>query len=1066
MGSKNIARQLLCSFNGNNLQGRIMLIQQVVDNGVVEKKKISLGDIPIMVQSKHCHLANLTPTQVVAANEDCTEVGGYFILNGLEKLLRQLQVPKKNYAFGITRGTFHMRKKNFTNYAVSMKCVREDLYAKTIYLHYSYDGNIYVNVMIKKAEYLIPAVIVLKALEEISDRQLYNILVRGFEDDSFVSERVEVLLNESHKRSVYSKQQCLSYLGLLLKGIIQANNPNYTHAQVGEIFLKEYIMVHCDTNQEKINVLAGMIQKLYSLVSGKVEPDNLDALVNHDILLPGHFYMMFFREKLEEVFQGIKSKVYKDVTSGKEVAKIREINYIERAIDSMASIGKKIEYLIATGNLKSQTGLDLMQMNGYSFIAEKLNNMRFVSHLRSIHRGAYFTEMKTTTVRKLLPENWGFLCPVHTPDGGLCGLLNHLSYGCRIQCAPFKDYNKSALVDLCVELGMFSTGGNLATIFPTSVIEVVHNSIVLGYITQEKAAEFCAGLRKIKVLQTHPTALSPFTSIAYIPPSSFNKSLQYRGIYLYSTEGRPLRQVLNLQLNQKEWIDPLEQSYMSIACTIEDIRKDTTHQELHPDLVLSELASQIPFLEHNQSPRNMYQCQMAKQTMGTSYHNHPYRVDNKIYKITNPQLPLVRCDKFEDIGFNEYPSGTNAVVAVISYTGYDIEDAMIINKSSYERGFGHGCVYKTHTIQVNPEGSTEKQKRSSRFRMLYSEQQNLKAQKLKVEDIVEKDGIAPIGTQLGKGKVEMITYDTNKNELKKNYFKDTEKAYLEQVTLVAREGNSSSVDVSLKCRYVRNPIIGDKFSSRHGQKGVLSVLWPQIDMPFSESGITPDIIINPNAFPSRMTIGMLIESMVGKVSAMDGRIARVRAFENYKNDNVVDYFGKELKNHGFNYFGNEVLYSGIFGTPFKVDIFIGVVYYQRLRHMVSDKFQARSTGPSDALTRQPVKGRKRGGGIRLGEMERDALIAHGVSYCLHDRLMNCSDYSEGYVCEKCGSLLSAYATIATPEQRTADISHLKEKAKCTMHPESKCSKVAVPYVLRYLTNELAAMNIKLSFTLC
>lgn len=887
----------------------------------------------MMVQSKHCHLSSLEPTNLVAMNEDCTEVGGYFILNGLEKLLRMLQVPKKNYPFGITRQTFHMRNKNFTNNAVSMKCVREDLFAKTIYLHYCYDGNIFVNVMIRKAEYLIPVVIVIKALEEISDRQLYNLLVKGYEGDSFVSERVEVLLNESQKRSVYSKAQCLSYLGLLLKNIIQANNPNYTHAEIGEIFLKEYIMVHCDTNQEKISCLSTMIQKLYALVSGKIEPDNLDSLVNHDILLPGHFYMMFFREKIEELVFGIKDRIVKDIIKGKDVAKIREMSYIEKVIDTMSSVGKKLEYLLATGNLKSQSGLDLMQMNGYSFIAEKLNNMRFVSHLRSVHRGAYFTEMKTTTVRKLLPENWGFLCPVHTPDGGLCGLLNHMSYGCRIQCAPFKTFSKESLLRLCTELGAFSAGGNQSIEYPQGMIDIYHNSILLGYIEASKADEFCSSLRKIKIEQSHPQAVFPFMSICYIPKTDFKKSLQYRGIYLYSTEGRPLRQVLHLGLNKNEWIDPLEQSYMSIACNMEDLREDTTHQELHPANVLSELATQIPFLEHNQSPRNMYQCQMAKQTMGTAYHNHPYRADNKIYKISNPQLPLVRCDKFEQIGFNEYPSGTNAVVAVISYTGYDIEDAMIINKSSYERGFGHGCVYKSHTAPLNPEigGS---QKKTSRFGMLFTEAQTMKTNRLHAPEAVEKDGIAPIGTLLTRGTMEMAYYDTNKNEIKKTFFKDTEKAYLEQVTLISKDSTTTSVDVSMKYRYVRNPIIGDKFSSRHGQKGVLSVLWPHIDMPFSEIGMAPDIIINPNAFPSRMTIGMLIESMAGKGSAMDGRIARVKPFESYKDDNAIEYFGSELKKHGFNYHGNEVLYSGIFGTPFKVDIFMGIVYYQRLRHMV------------------------------------------------------------------------------------------------------------------------------------
>lgn len=222
------------------------------------------------------------------------------------------------------------------------------------------------------------------------------------------------------------------------------------------------------------------------------------------------------------------------------------------------------------------------------------------------------------------------------------------------------------------------------------------------------------------------------------------------------------------------------------------------------------------------------------------------------------------------------------------------------------------------------------------------------------------------------------------------------------------KGSANNVNIGYTIRYSRNPVIGDKFSSRHGQKGVLSVLWPQEDMPFTEQGIVPDIIINPHAFPSRMTIGMLVESIAGKSGSNSGEFKQVKTFEKYEDDDVVQYFGQELLKQGYNYYGTETMYSGIFGDQMKVDIFLGVVYYQRLRHMVSDKSQARATGPYDVLTHQPVKGRKKQGGIRFGEMERDSLLAHGAAFCLNDRLMKCSDYSEGYVCRKCGSILSCH----------------------------------------------------------
>ena len=305
----------------------------------------------------------------------------------------------------------------------------------------------------------------------------------------------------------------------------------------------------------------------------------------------------------------------------------------------------------------------------------------------------------------------------------------------------------------------------------------------------------------------------------------------------------------------------------------------------------------------------------------------------------------------------------------------------------------------------------------------------------------------------------MCIYETVKQEAKIHSFKDNESAYLDNVKIYPDEDNATEITYTL--RYPRNPVIGDKFSSRHGQKGVLSMLWPQIDMPFTESGITPDVIINPNAFPSRMTIGMLIEAMAGKSGASHGTYQQFSAFQSFENDSAVDYFGKELLKAGYNYYGTETMYSGISGEQFKVDIYLGVVYYQRLRHMVSDKSQARSTGPIDVLTRQPIKGRKHHGGIRFGEMERDSLISHGVAGALRDRLMLCSDYSEGYLCPTCGSLIGACPKV-TIEDSLQQLS-IKQKTQCRQCGCTDCKKVAIPYVLRYLLNELAAMNVKLKF---
>ncbi|CAC5406738.1 DNA-directed RNA polymerase II subunit 2,DNA-directed RNA polymerase I subunit 2,DNA-directed RNA polymerase II subunit RPB2,DNA-directed RNA polymerase II subunit rpb2,DNA-directed RNA polymerase I subunit rpa2,DNA-directed RNA polymerase subunit B,DNA-directed RNA polymerases IV and V subunit 2,DNA-directed RNA polymerase I subunit RPA2,DNA-directed RNA polymerase I subunit RPA135,DNA-directed RNA polymerase subunit 2,DNA-directed RNA polymerase III subunit rpc2,DNA-directed RNA polymerase III subunit RP len=260
----------------------------------------------------------------------------------------------------------------------------------------------------------------------------------------------------------------------------------------------------------------------------------------------------------------------------------------------------------------------------------------------------------------------------------------------------------------------------------------------------------------------------------------------------------------------------------------------------------------------------------------------------------------------------------------------------------------------------------------------------------------------------------------------------------------------------------RNPIVGDKFSSRHGQKGICSMLYPVENLPFTESGMVPDIIFNPHGYPSRMTIGMMIESMAGKSAASHGHCYDATPFKYTEDQPPIDYMGKMLNAAGYNYYGTERLYSGVDGRELEADIFIGIVYYQRLRHMVSDKFQVRTTGPIDQVTHQPVKGRKRGGGIRFGEMERDALISHGSAFLLQDRLLNCSDSSLAHVCKKCGSILSPYMD-RPPSANAAVSAEQERKWACSICKQTNSIElIKVPYVFKYLVAELAAINIKVN----
>ena len=393
-------------------------------------------------------------------------------------------------------------------------------------------------------------------------------------------------------------------------------------------------------------------------------------------------------------------------------------------------------------------------------------------------------------------------------------------------------------------------------------IPVLIDGVVVGGLSSSRAAEIVKQLRLLKVtggVGDVSTRLDPTTELAYIPYSALGGA--YPGLYIFTEPGRMIRPTLQLQTRKVEWIGPMEQVFMDIACLPSDVREETTHMELSPGIMLSHVASMTPFSDYNQSPRNMYQCQMGKQTMGTPAHALRYRSDNKLYHIQTPQAPIVQTTAHREYCMDEYPQGTNAVVAVISYTGYDMEDAMIISKGSFQRGFGHGSVYKTAEIDLEDE---EKHLNKSGVRP------KLKFSNVKPSEngIVEKyyeeldfDGLVLEGDKIEFGKPICCMVDTVSGEHRVIKHKDSEVAVVQTVRVLGPSklkttGDKSSLrKISITLRYPRSPVIGDKFSSRHGQKGTLSVLWPQENMPFTESGVVPDVLINPHAFPSRMTIG-------------------------------------------------------------------------------------------------------------------------------------------------------------------------------------------------------------------
>ncbi|KAF8806271.1 beta and beta-prime subunits of DNA dependent RNA-polymerase [Phlegmacium glaucopus] len=1059
------------------------------------------GLVPIMVRSVRCNLRTMSSAELVRHHEEPEEFGGYFIINGNERLIRYLILPRRNHVISLLRPSFSNRGPSYTQYAVQIRCVRPDQTSVTNTLHYLSNGSAMLRFTWRKQEYVIPIMLVLKALVDASDKEIFEGIMMQDYENTFLSDRVELLLRSFKVYTMYTGGQCLEYLGDKFR-IVLSLPEDWSNAAQGAWLLRKMILVHLESPRDKSRMLLFMLRKLYSTVSGACCTDNPDSPQHQEVLLPGSLYGMIIKERMEEILNNIRSNIATDVRNGVAVD-FNDKRYFNKIVARVNfDIGAKLSNFLATGNLLSPTGLDLQQASGFTIIAEKLNWQRYISHFRCIHRGAFFAELKTTTVRKLLPESWGFLCPVHTPDGSPCGLLNHLSRSCRIITSPLSVAHIPALL----------TAHGMTQVFIPSIdgrrnICVQLDGCVIGWARPAVAVQLATNLRIWKTEEKLDVPLD--LEIGLVPES---KGGQYPGLFLFSTRARMMRPVKYLANGRNDQVGPFEQVYMDIACTPEEIENVSTHVEHEPTNFLSILANLTPFSDFNQSPRNIYQCQMGKQTMGTPSTALQHRTDNKLYRLQTGQSPVVRPALHNTYAMDSYPNGTNAVVAVISYTGYDMEDAMILNKSAHERGFAYGTVYKSQTVDLKDMRGAAKSITAPSLHFGLSTDIITFGEKAHAcLAFLDTDGLPHVGTRLLSGDYIAGYIDDTTGRTKFVKYKGDEMAYVDQVRLLGSDaGDSELQKLHITLRITRAPVIGDKFSSRHGQKGVCSQKWPAVDMPFSESGMQPDVIINPHAFPSRMTIGMLVESMAGKAGAMHGLAQDATPFKFTEEDTAISYFGEQLLAAGYNYYGNEPMYSGITGQEFAADIYIGVVYYQRLRHMVLDKFQVRTTGPVDPVTRQPVKGRKRAGGIRFGEMERDALIAHGTSFLLQDRLMNCSDYSTAWVCRTCGSLISlGYDDISLGETVAGTSSSLKPtgpggeycrvcRAAAEQQDEMErqalatgqhlqrpqpdvrvaissqnvlnraSSKggdldvVAVPYVFRYLCAELASMGIAVS----
>ena len=664
-------------------------------------------------------------------------------------------------------------------------------------------------------------------------------------------------------------------------------------------------------------------------------------------------------------------------------------------------------------------------------------------------------------------------CFAETPEGQSIGVVKNISYMAHITIptnsaalyeyvAPFiaKVESVESPKDLFEKVKVFVNGAWIGiTDKPKELYENMKYKKYCGIINIYTSVIFDYKLLEIRICNDCGRLTRPLLKV------SDNKALITSDI-IARLENKELcwnDLITNCRIEESvlEYIDPEEQNLAMIAMKTKDQDNQKqpllekyryTHCEIHPSTILGVLASCIPFPENNQAPRNTYQTAMGKQAIGVYATNYDQRMDKTAYVLNYPSRPLVDTRLMNIIQLNKIPSGCQIHVAIMSHTGYNQEDSVLVNKGSIDRGLFLATIYHTEK---------DEDKNIIRDEIIRCNPDKTKTKGIKFGNY---DKLTPHGFMEENALVEnrdviiakIIPIKENRNDPTKTVkfedqsktFRTTEETYIDK-NYTGRNGDGYNF-AKVRTRTLRKPVLGDKMSSRHGQKGTVGNIIPECDMPFTKDGLRPDVIINPHAIPSRMTIAQLKETLLGKVLLELGLFGDGTSF----GDIDVKTISEELQKIGYESYGNEVMYNGLTGEQLGVNIFIGPVYYQRLKHMVNDKQHSRSIGPMVNLTRQPAEGRSRDGGFRIGEMERDVMIAHGMSRFCRERLYDVSDKYSVHVCKKCGMIASF--NDGDKRHKTMDF----KIHKCnTCDNMTDFAKVDVPYAYKLMSQELQAINV-------
>jgi DNA-directed RNA polymerase II subunit RPB2 len=1078
------------------------------DDGKIEEKSIVLekmyfGKIPIMIQSDICILNGLDEEVRYNMGECRNDYGGYFIINGKEKAI----VSQEKFANNMLN--IKDKVNDIYSHAAEIRTASEDpskpvrtLSVRIVSPTPKY-SNKQIVVNIPNVRKPVPLFIVMRALGIISDKDIIKHCLLDMEKNS---NYVDLFIPSIHDAGkVFTQDQAIQYIATLTK--------HKTVSSVMYILMDLFLPNIGELNfKQKAYYLGYMVFRMLKVYMKDEAPTDRDSFKYKRVELPGTLlyglFLEYYKMQLKQIRLDIDNKYYFHVDRySNDFYSLIELNYNEYFSKRITEEGINKAF---KGNWGAQAHTKRM---GVVQDLNRLSYFSFISHLRKINL-SMDSSAKVVKPRLLHSTQWGLICPVDTPDGGNIGFHKHLSITAQITsgCSgkPVIDwFYKNGLKSIetlkpefiSQYTKVFVNGSWIGIVTnPQTIIAKyklyrrnglipVYNSIHWNIQRNEILINTDDGrlVRPIFYKSNDKNQISyknkdfnelmknnKHNWINFIIGNTktiINYSLKNSTIYepdeLYDIKDKDKNSFLERNKGIIEYLDTQETEGSMISVKHNSSNKYNTHYEIHPSLILGVMGNMIVYPENNQLPRDLFSCGQSKQGVSLYHSNYQNRIDKMGVILNNGQIPLVKSRYFDYITNEQHPYGENAIVAIMSYNGYNVEDALIFNEGSLKRGLFRTTyfnMYETYEQSSKKGGITSDTKVMNisdlditNLKPAY-DYNNLDENGLIKENTYMDDKKIVIGkattSLLQPGKYVDNSITPKKGQL----------GYVDKVFITDDEEGFRIAKVRI--REDRVPAIGDKFSSRAGQKGTVGIILPEKDMPFTSSGIRPDIIVNPHALPSRMTIGQLVECLMGKACSFYGGFGDCTAFVN--NGPKHKLFGSMLTKYGYHNSGCEILMNGMTGEQVDSDIFIGPTYYMRLKHMVKDKINYRARGPRTQLTRQTVGGRANDGGLRIGEMERDGLIAHGIPKFIQDSMMTRGDDYYMAVCNNTGTIaiyneskdlfISPFADGPIKFNKSLEGNmNVEQKTKYSRN----FSIVRVPYSFKLLMQELQTMNIQM-----